>query len=200
MNENAQIERRPGLTVLLVAVAILAPLLAYAGINVILPVSTHHVETGGTPPVTFAMGADYHAAAAQGLLLDFARRDDGASFSVIVRLGAGQTLTIDRYAEAHRGPATTSYRLELSQVLAGSLQPEEFAYFKLRLWSGGTPPTSDTSGNVCGVLDLASRSPLVSTGGPCAADVVHFQLLVKLAHNAYGASIVGVRPTNVHLA
>lgn len=181
---------------ILVTIAILGPMVAYAGVSVIYPSSTHTVSTA-TAPITFAAGSDYTQALGLGFLSSFANPDSGA-FSISLAGLAGGTLTVDKYATITKASTVTSFNMSIASAMSGDLSSSEISTLKIRLWTGSTAPTADGSAGVCAVLDLESGVDTESAA--CTGSPVHIQVIYSLATGAAGTSTVSIRPSSIVFA
>ena len=183
---------------ILVTVAILGPMVAYAGVSVIYPQSTHSVTTA-TPPITFASGADYTQANGLGFATNFATVDSAAGFTITLAGLSGGTVTIDKYATITKAVTVTSYNMAIASAMSGGLDSTEISSLKIRLWTGATAPTSDVSLGVCAVLDLEASLGTESLL-PCTGASVFMQVEMTLASGASGTSSVAIRPSSIIFA
>lgn len=190
--------KRVTLVLMLTGLAVVGPLVAYAGITVIYPKSTHTVNVNTTPPITFTQGSDYAAASANGFASSFVRHDNDASFVITLSGLSGGNITIDNYTMATKIAAVTSYNLTIADALSGTLAP--LTSLKVRLWTGAVAPTTDNSAGICGVLSLQSGAGIGSSRGPCTGAFVRFQVVYELGTDATGTSTVAVRPSNIVFA
>lgn len=181
------------LVALLLGVAVLGPMVAFAGVQVIWPDSIHTVNVLEQSPLTFAQGADYAAAETQGYAANFTTYSAATSFSVTINGVAGGQLIIDDYVNITKGAATASYKVSIGSALSGSLSNP--AALKIRLWTGATAPTADADAQVCSVLDLEANATTESTGA-CTADT-KVQIIFDLPQGASGTSTVSIRPSSV---
>lgn len=190
--------KRLGLGVLLIGLSVIGPIVAYAAITVVYPKSTHTVNVGGTPPITFQQGTDYSTAANLSLLSGLTFIDNNAAFTITVSTMAGSNLTIDKYVHAVKGAGVTAFKMSIGQAIGGTLNATEIAELKVRLWTGGTAPSTDYSAGVCAVLDLEAALATETTGS-CTGSTVYLQLKYRLNHDAAGSSTVAIRPSSVQI-
>lgn len=183
---------------ILVAVAILGPTVAYAGVSVIYPSSTHTVTTA-TPPITFGSGSDYTLANTLGFASSFATVDAAAAFTITLSGLAGGTVTIDNYTAISKASGVTSYKVQVATAVSGTLDASEITTLKIRLWTGATAPTADGSAGVCAVLDLESVLDTESSAS-CTGSLVKVQVVYALATLASGSSTVAIRPSSIVFA
>lgn len=182
----------------LFGVAILGPLTAYAAVTVIYPKSTHTLGVAGTPPIAFYKGSDYSAASNSSFAANWAGHDGNSSFSIDLNALSGGNVTIGQYVQAVRGAGVSKYRMEIADAFAsgGGLTGAEVASLKIRLWTGGVEPTTDTDAGVCGVLDLKNGAAGNRTAY-CSGPTVYLQSVFELNADATGAATVSIRPADV---
>jgi hypothetical protein len=188
------------LTLLLAGVAALSPIIAYAGVTVVYPKSTHTVNVNASPPITFAQGADYASANANGFASAFTLVDANAAFTITLSALSGGNVTIDKYANLVAGASITSFKMQIATAVSGTLDATEIVVLRIRLWTGGTPPTADNSTGVCAVLNLEA---LVNTesGTTCGGNqTVFVQVLYELGTGSAGSSTLALRPSSIVFA
>lgn len=120
--------RQFALSILLALIAVVGPLVAYAGVNVIWPESTHTASINTNPPVIFLQGPDYQKAVDAGWIVEspFEGHNNNASFEVTIRGLSGGTVVIDQYAKADQTDPVwwkNRYQLELSTEYTGGIVP-----------------------------------------------------------------------------
>ena len=143
------------LYVLLILISLTFPLLSYAGVSLIYPPSTITADVNQNPPITWAQGNDYTLASNSGFAGSFTTANNAASFTLTVSGLSGGNVTIDRLLNVTATSRVTSFTVKISTALSGSLTPN---ILKLRFWTGGTAPTSDSDSGVAGVLDLTATA------------------------------------------
>lgn len=181
------------LTALLMGIAIMGPLVAYAGISVIWPSSPHTLGVNPTPPLTFVKGTDYAQGETEGWLGGWQGHNANASFEITVNGQSGGQLTIDDYVNVTLGTATT-FDLEIATALSGNITAN-LTTLKIRAWTGGTPPTADGDPQVCAVIDLTAAAP--ATDGACTLSS-KIQIIMALVDDSIGsAGSVSIRAANV---
>lgn len=188
------------LGVLLVAVTLTTPLIAYAGITVVYPKSTHTVGVDATPPITFAQGADYAAANTQGFASAFALIDNDGAFTITLNSLAGGNVTIDKYANLVADATISTFKVQIGTAVSGTLDAAELESLKIRLWTGGAPPTTDNSAGICAILNLESAADAESSTTCAGNQTVFIQVVYQLASGASGSSTVAVRPSSLVFA
>jgi hypothetical protein len=191
-----------GLTLgtLLMAIAILGPAIAYAGVTVIYPKATHSVNVDTTPPLTFAQGSDYAQANSVGFASAFTLIDNSAAFTMTLSSLSGGAITIDKYVHLVAASTVSTFKAQIATAASGTLDATEIEVLKVRLWTGGTPPTADGSSGVCAVLDLEAALDTES-GTTCAGNqTVYVQVVFQLATGSAGSSSVSIRPSSIVFA
>lgn len=191
---------------LLAGIAVVGPMVAFAGISVIYPSSTHTATIDATPPITFATGADNAKATTLGFVSSAsfgtnAARDYGASFTISLNGLSGGQVTIDKYATITSTTDVSTFKMQVGTALTGTLTAP--SVLKVRVWSGGTAPTADGSSGVCAVLDLTAAAATESTGGPCdtaTATTFYIQVVYSLPAASSGSSTVALRPSSIVFA
>lgn len=186
--------------VLLGAIAAITPVVAYAGVTVVYPKSTHTVNVNTTPPITFAQGADYTVANNNGFASAFTLIENNGAFTVTLSSLSGGSVTIDKYANAVATATVTTFKMQVGTAVSGTLDSTEIEILKIRLWTGGTPPTVDGSVGVCAVLDLESAVDTESAATCAGSQTVFIQVVYQLAAGAVGSSTVATRPSSIILA
>jgi hypothetical protein len=185
------------LTSILVTIAIVGPMVAYAGVSVIWPSSTATVNVDTSPPITFAQGSDYTQASSLGFASAFATTNNAGSFTVTVSGLSGGTVTIDNLTYIQREASVTSYKMQVATAFSGSLNP---TLLKVRLWTGSTAPTADGDSGVCAVLDLEAALSTESSAS-CSAAGVKVQLVSTLpAGVSSETGTVSIRPSSIVFA
>jgi len=184
------------LNVLLVGLAVVGPMVAYAGVSVIWPASTATVDVDQSPPITFAEGSDHSQASSLGFAGTFTETNNGGSFTLTVSGLSGGTVTIDNLTYIVRESAVASYKLQVASALSG-ISPDTL---KARLWTGSTAPAADDSAGVCAVLDLTAAEDTESSGS-CTAAGVKVQVVYALPSGQTTASgSVQLRPSSIVFA
>ena len=140
---------------ILAIVAILGPMVAYAGVTVIYPTSTQTAAVDTTPLITFQAGDDHALASTLGFAGAFTQNDNAASFTLTINSLSGGSVTIDNYAEGVADASVGVWGIEVVDALTGTLTNP--TSLRIRLWDpAGAAPTSDVSASVC-VLFVAPR-------------------------------------------
>lgn len=194
-----------GLGLLLAGIAIVGPLVAYAGVSVIYPSSAHTVNVDTSPPITFASGDDYTQANSIGFAGSFASTNNAASFTITLSGLSGGTVTIDKYATVAGTAAVTSYKMQVASALTGTLTTP--TTLEIRMWDPGisaTAPTADGDSNVCAILSLKAIATTESTAEaatPCAGGTTYnIQVVYQLPNASSGSSSVSIRPSSIVFA
>ncbi len=178
---------------LLIVVALLGPLVAYAGVSVIWPESTATVDVDENPPVQFAAGADHATAQSLGFAGAFSTNDNGASYSLTLNGLSGGTVTIDDLANITRDASISSYKMEVTAAPTG-ITPDTL---KIRLWTGASAPTADGDAQVCAVLDLTATG---ESANACS-NSVKMQLIYALpSGQTTETGTVTIRPSSLVFA
>ncbi len=186
--------QRPVLVVLLLAVALLGPMVAYAGVSVIWPESTKTIDVDESPPITFAAGGDHSSANTLGFAGAFANTDNGAAYTLTVNGLSGGTITIDDLVTITKDAAISTFKIEATNTLAG-ISPDTL---KIRLWTGVTAPTADGDAQVCAVLDLTAAGESTNS---CSGTTVYMQLIYALPTGQTTESgTVTLRPSSIVFA
>jgi len=188
------------LAALLAAVTIFAPFIAYAGVTVVYPKSTHTVNVNTSPPIVFAQGADYAEANSGGFASAFSLVDNDAAFTLTLSALSGGSVTIDKYANLVADASIDTFKAQVGTAVAGTLDAAEISMLKIRLWTGGSAPTADNSAGVCAVLDLESALDTESATTCDGAQTVFVQVVYTLATGSAGSSTVAVRPSSIVFA
>jgi hypothetical protein len=186
-----------GLTGLLVGMAVVGPMVAYAGVSVIWPSSTATVDVDEAPPITFAAGSDHAQAQTIGFAGAFSAGNNAASFTLSLNGLSGGTVTIDNLTYITREASVASYKVQIATAIGGGINPSTL---KVRLWTGGTAPTADGDASVCAVLDLEAALNTESSAA-CTAAGVKVQLVYTLPTGQTTQSdTVSIRPSSVTFA
>lgn len=181
------------LTSLLVAMALLGPTVAYAGVSVVWPESDVGAGVDTTPPLTFSAGTDHADANTLGFIDPaFSATNNGASFTLTLNGLSGGTVTIDDVVNLSVGSGVASHKVEVSTAAADATQ---FTVLKLRLWTGSTAPTADGDAQVCAVLDLTSTADTESANA-CTKST-KMQLIIELPDGSSASDTVSIRPSSI---
>lgn len=185
-----------GLAVLLAGMAIVGPLVAYAGVTVIYPSTTVTTDIDTTPPITFAAGADHALAVDVGFAGALSTIDNAGAFTLTASGLSGGSVTIDKLTNIVANDDVGTFKLQVATALvpSGGFNPDTL---KVRLWTGGTAPTADGDSSVCGVLDLEAALN-TETSTTCAGNqTVFVQLVYALPSGAAGSGVVSLRPSSI---
>ncbi len=182
------------LGVLLIAIAITGPLVAFAGISVIWPGSITTIDVDETPPITFDWGDDYGDALGLGFATALTGTNNNGSFTITILGLSGGTVTIDRFLNVSKDAAISEFKVETTAAPSG-ISPTTL---KLRFWTGGTPPTADNDAQVCAVLNLTG---VEESSGACSATSMKAQLIYTLPDGQTTESDTAtVRPSSIVFA
>lgn len=189
------------LYVLLVGVALLAPLVSYAGISLIYPSSQLTADVNVSPPITWATGADYTLASNLGFVSGYVSHDNTASFVLTISGLSGGSVTVDQLLDLTAGASVTSFKIKIATALSGSLSPVPDV-LKLRIWNASTTaPTSDTDPSVLAVVDLKAAAGTESVAiTQTAATTYRVQLVYAwntARVDASGSSTVEIQPSSI---
>jgi hypothetical protein len=190
------------LVFLLAGLAVAGPILAYAGISIIYPKSTHTVNIETNPPIQFIQGADYAQGNNMGFLSNLALIDNDAAFNITISGLSGGNYTIDNYTMIWLDEArVSSFKMQIADAISGTLDANMIQDLKIQLWTGATPPSTANGwwNGVCARLDLESALNTESTGGPCDNSYTKVQLIFQLRTNSAGTSTLAVRPSSLVL-
>lgn len=179
---------------ILAIVAILGPMVAYAGVSVIYPTSSQTSEVDTTPLLTFQAGDDHALAQTLGFAGAFTQTNNAASFTLTLNSLSGGSVTIDNYAEGVAAANVGVWSLEVVDALTGTLTNPTM--IMIRMWDpAGVAPTADNSASVCAYLDLEAAAGTDATG--TCADDVNIQVIYTLPVTSSGSSVVTLRPVGV---
>lgn len=199
-NQEGVVHRRlknVAMAALLVGIAIIGPMVAYAGVSVIWPSSTATVNVNQSPPINFTSGSDYTQANGLGFAGSFAQANNAASFTLTASGLSGGTVTIDNLTWVQKASSVSSFKVQVASALSG-ISPTTL---KIRLWSGASAPAADGDAGVCAVLDLTAAANTESTGSCSAAGGVRMQLVYQLPSGQTTQSgTVSVRPSSIVFA
>jgi hypothetical protein len=178
--------------IILICISVTAPLISYAGISLIYPVSTMTADVNLSPPITWAAGEDYTRAAALGFASSFNQGNNAGSFSLTLSGLSGGTITIDKLLVLNADEDINTYKIQIETALSGTLTPAA-TILKLRFWNT-TAPVDD--GSAIAVLDLKSgeETETAAIGGNQS---VNIQLIYQLASNTSGSSTVIIQPSSI---
>lgn len=186
------------LYILLIVIAIMAPIVSYAGISLIYPDSTITTDVNTNPPVTWTQGLDYTAAQNGGFAGSFATSDNAAAFTLTVSGFSGGTVTIDSLLNATATSGVSTFKMKISSALSGTLTAP--TTLKLRFWTGATAPTADGDAQVVAVLDLTAAVDTETATTIAGSQTVFVQLVCELASDSSGSSSVSIQPSSIVLA
>jgi len=188
------------LYVLLVGVALLAPLVSYAGISLIYPGSRFTSDVSTSPPIRWSTGDDYALASDLGFASGYTSKDNTASFVLTISGVSGGSVTVDKLLELTAVGYVTSFKIKIATALSGTLLPVPDT-LKLRIWAGATAPTEDTDTSVEAVVDLKGDAGDESVAITQAATTTYFVQLVyawdTARVNASGSSTVEIQPSSI---
>jgi hypothetical protein len=190
------------LGLLLSALAIVGPAVAYGSVSVIYPKSTHTVNVETSPPITFSEGADYAQANNVGFASGQQFIDYNGAFNITISGLSGGNITIDNYTMvALDKTRVDSYKLQIATALTGTLDANMIQDLKIQIWTGSNAPNAANGwwSGVCARLDLESALNTESTGGPCDATYANMQIIFQLRTFSSGSSTVSVRPSSLVL-
>ena len=206
MNENGSLEKMSTnkwktealLLPLLIAIALLAPVVSYAGVSLIYPDSTITSDANTSPPITWTQGADYTIAQSNGFAGSFATSDNDAGFTITVSGLSGGTVTIDDLVNATATSGVSTFSVKISSALSGTLTAP--TTLKLRFWTGATAPTDDGDAQVAAVLDLTAALDTETATTIAGSQTVFVQLVCEYASSTTGSSDVSIQPSSIVLS
>lgn len=182
---------------LLVGIAVVGPMVAYAGVSVIWPSTTATVDVDEAPPITFLVGTDHAKANTIGFAGAFTAGNNAGSFTLQMNGLSGGQITVDNLTHVKKETSITSYKLQVATAIGGGINPSTL---KVRLWTGATPPTADGDSQVCAVLDLEAAANTESSAS-CTAVDVFVQLVYALPTGQTTQSdTVSIRPSSIVFA
>jgi hypothetical protein len=188
-----------GLGLLLAGIAVVGPLIAYAGVSVIYPSSPHTADVNTSPPITFDSGADYTQAASLGFAGSFTQTNNDASFTITLSGLSGGTVTIDKYTTITATDKVDTFKMQVASALTGTLTAP--TVLKIRVWDpavSATAPSADGDANVCAYLSLAAALNTESSGPICGGDATYnVQVIYQLPNTSSGSSAVSIRPSSI---
>jgi len=188
------------LYLLLIGIALLAPLISYAGVSLIYPGSLFTSGVSTSPPITWATGNDYNLAVNLGFASGYTSHDNKASFVLTISGLSGGSITIDKILNLTASASVTSFKIKISTALSGTLSPTPDS-LKLRIWTGATAPTSDGDASVKAVVDLKAAVNTESVAVTQAATTTYFVQLVYAWNtarvDASGSSTVEIQPSSI---
>lgn len=207
--------RGSALTAILVALALVGPVVAYAGVSVVWPASTKTVNVNQDPPIRFLKGTDYPLAASNNFTTAWAGQNANASYTITVSGLSGGNLTIDKLVDVEVDANVQDFNISIESALSGTFESVNITRLKIRLWNGTTAPAWDDSeagaaDGVAGVrcvLDLEGAAGS-STGAVAASHcerpsegTMFMQLLFALADDqTTEESTVSIQPLDVVFA
>lgn len=205
--------KESALTAILVAIVLMGPAVAYAGVNVVYPASTKTLNVNQDPPIRFDRGDDYAVAQANNFTAGWAGSNNNASYTINVSGLSGGNLTIDKLVGLTIQDTVPSFNVSISAALSGSFDPANVTYFVMRIWNGTTAPTTNASLGVRCVLNLKAAVD-THTGqnaqGECELPgevgaqpderVAHMQIVLELGGDqTTESSTVSIRPQDIAL-
>lgn len=207
--------RGSALTAILVALALVGPVVAYAGVSVVWPASTKTVNVNQDPPIRFKQGDDYTLAKGNNFTSAWAGQNANASYTITVSGLSGGNVTVDKLVRVEVDSNVQDFNVSIESALSGTFDNVNISRLKIRLWNGTTEPAwdADESGAADGaegircVLDLKGAKGS-STGGVPASHCerpgegfMHMQLLFALADDqSVEESTVSIQPLDVAFA
>lgn len=197
--------KRGTLVLLLAALAVVGPIVAYAGLTVIYPKSTQTLDIDTTPPVIFQQGSDYAIAANNDFATLFAEIDNKAAHTITLKGLSGGNVTIDNYtAILNNLTGSADFKVQIATAYDGTGGLDggaELLSLRVRLWVSqlGAAPTSDASPSVCAVLNL--EAPInTESATSCNRKFINVQVVYDLASGATGTGSVSIRPSSLTFA
>lgn len=191
------------LYVLLLGIALLAPLISYAGVSLIYPGSQFTSDVSVNPPIKWSTGNDYTSALNLGFASGYASHDNTASFVLTISGLSGGSVTVDKLMNLTAVASVTSFKIKIETALSGTLSPAPDT-LKLRIWTGTTAPTSDGDASVKAVVDLKAAVNTESSAITQAATTTYFVQLVYAWNtarvDASGTSTVEIQPSSIATA
>lgn len=181
------------LVALLIGIATVGPMVAYAGVTVVWPDSTKTVDINTSPPITFSQGTDFTTASDRNFASGFSADNGGASYTLTVSGLSGGSVTVDDLVNISKGASVSSFKVKVDTGLSGTLTSP--TTLKVRLWTGSTAPTADGDSQVCAVLDLTSAAGTESTNA--CSNSVKMQLVYELPDASTGSSTVSILPSSI---
>lgn len=153
------------LTVLLVAMSLVGPAVAYAGVDVIWPESTNTVNINQDPPIQFdANSTDFRTAQANNFTGSWTGSNNNASYTVTVSGLSGGNVTIDKWLNVSYKEAVDSYDINITDDTLAAVGPttltsSEVNFIGYRVWdASGSAPTTNTSASVLCWVNLENAS------------------------------------------
>ena len=189
---------------LLVGIALLAPLVSYAGISLIYPSSQLTSGVNANPPITWATGADYTIASNLGFASGYTSKDNTASFVLTISGLSGGSVTVDKLLNLTAVASVTSFKIKIATSLSVGLSPVPDV-LKLRIWNASaTAPISDASPSVFAVVDLKAAAGTESAAVTQTAPTTYRVQLVYAWNtagvDASGSSTVEIQPSSIATA
>jgi len=188
------------LYLLLIGVALLAPLVSYAGISLIYPGSQFTSSVVTTPPIRWSTGDDYTKALNLGLASGYTSHDNTASFVLTIKGLSGGSVTVDKLLNLTADATVTAFTIKIQTALSVGLSPVPDD-LKLRIWTGATAPTQDTDASVKAVVNLKAAAGTESAAITQAAAATYFVQLVygwnTARVDASGSSTVEIQPSSI---
>lgn len=128
-------------------------------------------------PLIWESGSDYSTAVSRGYASGFVQSTNKTYMNVTINGLPEVTLVIDELLEIQNQSAVTSFNVEISTAISGTLVTQSrIDTLKLRFWKGGTPPTDDSVPN----LDLtAAQGTTTADINPDTTDTIKVQLVAK---------------------
>lgn len=194
--------KRGTLVLLLAALAVVGPIVAYAGLTVIYPKSTQTLAINTSPPVLFQQGSDYEMAANNGFASVFTEVDNKAAHTITLSGLSGGNFTVDNYTAILNNltGGAQSFKIQIGNTYAdtGGLSLAEVNHLRVRLWVSqlGAAPTSDVSPSVCAVLNLKAPDNTESATS-CDRKFINVQVVYDLASGATGTGTATFRPSSL---
>lgn len=176
------------LTVLLVALSLVGPAVAYAGVQVVWPASTDTLNVNEDPPITFDKGDDFSSAKSNNFTGDWVGHNNNASYTVTLSGLSGGNLTVDRWLNVTVNPAIQDFELNITEAIGeDTLGSSSINYATIRLWNatnGDPAPTTNasltsqcelslTAGVGTSSQDCPDPSTLTGTGNQLKMQVVY---------------------------
>lgn len=195
------------LTVLLVALSLVGPAVAYAGVQVVWPESTDTLNVNEDPPITFDTGADFSSAQSNNFTGDWVGHNNNASYTVTLSGLSGGNVTIDKWINVSVNPAIQDFELNITEAIGeDTLGKSSIEYATVRLWNssnGDAAPTAN--GSLTSQCELSLQAPVGTSSQNCpdpstltgGGSWLQMQVVYELATDVSGFEDVSITVDDV---
>lgn len=190
------------LTVLLVALSLVGPAVAYAGVQVVWPASTDTLNVNEDPPITFDTGDDFPSAKSNNFTGDWVGHNNNASYTVTLSGLSGGNLTVDKWLNVTVNSAIQDFKLNITEGIGeDTLGKSSIEYATIRLWNATNgDPAPANNGSLTSQCELSLQASVGTASPTCpdpstlwgAGNQLKMQVVYELADDVSGFEDVSI--------